>query len=300
MTGRRLPAALALAASLVGCTSGSLTAAPTVTPTATATVTPTPSPTISPTPLPTPTRGGTFPVVRLGDARLPDHTILRPRNAPFPLPIIVWGNGGCRTTNQEHTGYLRALASLGYLVIAYGAPATPFDPTKPEPLIERPQAMLAAIDWAINENSRDGSPLEGRIDTSHIVVMGQSCGASEALVASRDPRVSATLAFDRGGSTDRLHAPVLFWTGGAGDGGTRSARVAYDALTVPAVFVVKSDAGHIGPWHDPGLQAAAIDVTRRWLDLTLYGDTAARGYLIGPGCGLCGRATYTVQSKGWG
>jgi hypothetical protein len=290
--GRSTATALALVALLAGCSSGSRTAAPT----ATATVPALPTA----TPTPTPTRGGSFPVVRLGDPRLPAHTILRPRDAPFRLPIIAWGNGGCRTSNQEHTPFLRALAGLGYLVIAYGDPATPFDPNKVEPLVERPQAMVAAIDWAVAENIRHGSPLEGRVDTSRVVAMGASCGASEALVASRDRRVSATVAYGRGGATDQLHAPVLFWTGGAGDGGTSSARVAYDALTVPTVFVVKSDAGHLGPWHNPVLQAATIDVTRRWLDLVLYDDDKARTYLIGSGCGLCGRATFTVTSKGWG
>jgi dienelactone hydrolase len=240
------------------------------------------------------------PVVRVGDPRLPDHTVLRPRDAtPFRLPVVVWGNGGCRTTNQEHTRFLTDLASRGYLVIAYGAPSTPFDPNRPEALTERPEAMVAAIDWAVAEDQRAGSPLQGRVDTHRVVAMGQSCGASEALVASRDTRVSATLAFDRGGSTEQLHAPVLFWTGGGGDGGTPSARVAYDALAVPAVFVVKSDAGHIGPWHDPRLEAAALTVTTSWLDLTLYDDPTARTRLIGPRCGLCGRPTYSVSSKGW-
>lgn len=299
MTARSLAAALPLAALLVGCTAQ----APAAVPSPTATSSPTPSPTPSPSVRPAPTvRAGQVqvPVLRTGDARLPDHTVLRPREAmSFRLPVVVWGNGGCRTTNQEHTRFLTDLASRGFLVIAYGAPATPFDPNKPEALTERPEAMLAAIDWAVAEDSRVGSPLHGRVDTHRVVAMGQSCGASEALVASRDPRVNATLAFDLGGSTDRLHAPVLFWTGGGSDEGTSSARVAYDALTVPAVFLVKSDAGHIGPWHDPRLEAAAIAVTTGWLSLTLYDDAAARELLIGPRCGLCGRPTYAVSSKGW-
>lgn len=285
-------AALALAALLTGCSSGSAVTAPSRAATASATPSPTPA-----------LHAGQVQVsvLRTGDPRLPNHTVLRPRTAPpFLMPVVVWGNGGCRSTNQEHTRFLTDLASRGYLVIAYGVPEAPFDPARAEPLTERPEAMVAAIDWAVAENDRAGSPLRGRIDTQRVVAMGQSCGASEALVASRDPRVTATLAFDRGGATDRLHAPVLFWTGGSTDDGTPSARVAYDALTVPAVFVVKSDAGHIGPWHDPQLQAAAIAVTRSWLDLTLYGDAAARARLIGPRCGLCGTPTYTVSSKGWG
>ena len=106
MTRRHLTAALALAAALVGCTPEAPIALRTPTPSVTDT------PTTTPTPAPDVRRGQVrLPVVRVGDARLPDHTVLRPRDTtPFLLPVLLWGNGGCRTTNQEHTRFLNDLA----------------------------------------------------------------------------------------------------------------------------------------------------------------------------------------------
>jgi dienelactone hydrolase len=287
-------ALVALLLAATACSSGNETSAPQ------------PSAITAPSASPTgdvarPGRAGVLPVLRGGDPALPGHTILQPGIATaFPLPVVVWGNGGCRTTNQEHTTFLTQLAGLGYLVVALGAPDVPFDADKPEAQVQRPEALLAGIDWALQENDRKASPLYERVDSTRIVVMGQSCGAAEALSASRDARVTTTLAWNNGGDVSGLHAPVLFFSGGPGDETYDATRIAYrDTAGVPAVHVDDPAAGHIGPWHDPALTSRAVDLARRWLDATLFADAAARATLVGEGCAECVRPDVTVRSKGW-
>src|SRR5690242_7185709 len=45
-----------------------------------------------------------YPVIRTDAPGLPGHTVLRPRDLAkltFRMPIVVWGNGGCRNSNME-------------------------------------------------------------------------------------------------------------------------------------------------------------------------------------------------------
>lgn len=69
-----------------------------------------------------------FAVVREGDPSLPDHTIIRPANlraVQFKMPIVVWGNGGCRDSNEEYHYFLTHFAAYGFFIVADGPPRTP-------------------------------------------------------------------------------------------------------------------------------------------------------------------------------
>lgn len=296
MTRRRAAACLAVLA-LTACASPRTASGPTPTATPTASSSPTPSPAAAPG-RPGPDRH--YPVVRTGDPRLPDHTLLHPAGpVPFALPVVVWGNGGCRQTNEEYRVFLTGLAAEGFLVVANGAPDSPFVPGRPEPAIERPQAMTAALDWAVAESTRPGGAFRGRIDTGRMVLMGQSCGASEALTASADPRVRTTVAWNNGGDSSRLHAPALFVTGGPDDDTGGSTRRVFRKARVPAVLVDKSDGGHIGLWNDAALRPAALRLADRWLAFTLYGDPEGRAFFLGADCELCTSPTWTVTARNW-
>ncbi len=275
MRGRSALAALVL----VGACQSS--GAPVTVPTTPATTEPTPS--------------APYAVRVYGDPGLPEHTVYAPTVTGRRLPVIAWGNGGCRTTNGEHRAFLRDLASRGYVIVALGAVGRSFDPQRAEAQTQRPQALLAGIDWALAQ----GSPVTDLVDPARVVMMGQSCGASEALTASSDPRVRATLAFDNGGDVGGLHAPVLFFSGGPDDETVDSTTAAYDAATVPKIHVDEPAAGHIGPWHDPALQRTTVDLAVQWLHLALDDDAAARTFLLGAHCGLCDRPGWSVDSQGW-
>jgi dienelactone hydrolase len=95
-------------------------------------------------------------------------------------------------------------------------PADPNRKTVTVDLIER------GIDWAIAENTRQGSKFFGKLDTSKVAVMGMSCGGIVALGAGTDPRVSAVGIWNSGsamipGEKDtasenlkKLHTPILY------------------------------------------------------------------------------------------
>ena len=54
-----------------------------------------------------------------GDLRT--HTLYRPVALPSePLPLLIWGNGGCSDYGLSHDKFLRDIASHGYIVIALG------------------------------------------------------------------------------------------------------------------------------------------------------------------------------------
>jgi dienelactone hydrolase len=249
-----------------------------------------------------------FAVTRQGDPELPDHTILRPADldAPgFKLPLVLWANGGCRQSNEEFRYFLTRLASYGVFVVANGAPANPYRPEQLGGIVTPdPQLLIDAMDWALASRFRD------HIDTSRIVVMGQSCGGWEAVDASRDERVRTTIVWNNGagplaGNVANLHAPTLFVSGGVGDYTLALTLTGYARATVPAVYADHSGGGHTGLWDDnpdgthTPLQDEPPLLAAHWLRFMLYGRPASRAFFLGDRCGLCTRPRWTVRSKNW-
>src|SRR4029453_6983540 len=118
------------------------------------------------------------------------------------LGVVAWGNGGCSDDGASSRFHLLEIASHGYLVIASGrilsGPGAP--PREPRPAAaqgqtpqgQTPQGQLPAprtlvsdltdaVDWALAENQRTGSPYAGRIDPAQIAYSGWSCGGVQAL-----------------------------------------------------------------------------------------------------------------------
>ena len=259
-----------------------------------------------------------FAIVREGEANLPDHTVLRPADlsAPaFKLPIVVWGNGGCRDSNEEYHYFLTHFAAYGYFIVADGPPGNPYNPSEVSGLIDpQPQKLIAGIDWAVRANSDPKSPFYGRLDTKRIAVMGQSCGGWETMDASADPRVDTSVVWNSGidiyspSDVTKLHAPVLYGYGGVTDFVNWDAIGSYELTNVPTVLADNANAGHTGMWDDPTppaqppgpYQNDPLLVASEWFAFTLYGDRAARGFFLGANCGLCQRPNWSVQSKNWG
>jgi hypothetical protein len=257
-----------------------------------------------------------YPITREGDPGLPDHTIFHPTDLTtvgFQMPIVVWGNGGCRDSNEEYHYFLTHFAAYGFFVVANGPPENPYHPEELAGIANpQPKKLTDAIDWAIAENSRPGSKYYGTLDASRIAVMGQSCGAWEAIDASADPRVDTTVAWNNGGDphagdVKKLHAPIGFFSGGWSDYTLAETKLGYTRVpdSVPALHGDNADAGHTGMWDDPTSpdqktwQDEPLAIAPQWLALTLYGQDSGRQFFFGPNCGLCTRPGWTVESKNW-
>jgi len=151
---------------------------------------------------------GLYKAILAGEPGLPTHAIYRPRDlGPFGgrnlLPIVAFGNGGCRNTSGEFRNFLSDLASQGFLVVAIGpAGNVVVMGSEERPLMTAASQLLDGVTWAIEENARAGGAYYQKIDTSKIAVAGQSCGAMQAIEVSSDPRVTTTIALNQGIDTD--------------------------------------------------------------------------------------------------
>lgn len=265
---------------------------------------------------------GRFPALKEEVASLPDHTIYRPadlsRVPARSLPIIAWGNGGCVADGAFARFHLSELASHGYLVIANGAIMS--GPGKP-PLAPsigigtRPEQLVEAIDWAVRENGRPGSPLRGRLNTNAIAVSGTSCGGLQAMqIAASDKRVKTAVIHNSGifpegrqipGMTisksllAQLHAPIIYILGGPTDVAYANGMDDYSRVSgVPVVVANDRSAGHNGTFiEDNGGRGAQVAV--KWLDWQLKGDKRAADTFVGRNCALCRNPAWTIESKGF-
>ncbi len=249
-----------------------------------------------------------FPVTREATDGLAKHTVLRPTDLDatgFKLPIVLWGNGGCRESNEEFRYFLRRLASYGVFVVANGAPEIPYRPEQLTGILTPDsRKLVAGLDWALKSRFRD------RLDPDRVVMMGQSCGGWEAVDASRDPRVDSTVVWNNGsgltaGDVANLRGPTLFVSGGLLDYSLPFTLAGYTRAAVPAVYADHERGEHTGLWDDrpDGSHTALQDepplLAAQWLALTLYGQPAGASFFLGESCGLCARARWRVQSKHW-
>ena len=165
---------------------------------------------------------GQWPAVAESREDLRSHTIYRPEHMPdSPLPVLVWGNGGCSDNGLSHSFFLREVASHGYYVIALGyarnepvprgqnaqPPAPPpgaaagapqrrgqiggggelpLDPTETDPTVVAQMDM--ALVWAEAMNELTSSELKGHLDMTRIAVAGHSCGGLQSIKYAADPR----------------------------------------------------------------------------------------------------------------
>ena len=190
---------------------------------------------------------GPYPAVREEPASLPTHTVYRPADlskAP-KLPVLLWANGGCRNTSVEFTRFLGELASHGYLVIAIGRSDIPFlvihgsiaavanekDANGNPLIVSDPAVLIKGLEWAISENSRKDSVLYGRVDTSKVATIGQSCGGPQAFRAAKDPRITTVVALNSSFPTQAAPGMV----GGADDGWTAE-KLAIPAACLPVAL----------------------------------------------------------------
>ena len=275
-------------------------------------------------PPPRPVAPGPYAVTVESYPGLPTHTAYHPTalDAFGPanrLPIVSWGNGACARNGSAFATFLTQIASHGYLAISIGpkdaggrgqgAGAPPAAPTIDDAM------LIEAIDWAIRENGDRSSRFFGRIDTTKIAVMGQSCGGLQALAVSHDPRVTTTVVMNSGAlppdskspalaqtagnkqSLARLHGPTAYIIGGPSDVAYPNAEDDFARITTVPVFKANLNVGHGGTYRQPG-GGWFGEVAAAWLDYQLKGSAEAAKWFVGADCRLCTEPVWTVEKKG--
>lgn len=247
-----------------------------------------------------PTAGGgsgPYPAGYETSSTLPNHTIYRPESLPSAelMPIFVWGNGGCSANGTTSLPFLREIASHGFLAIASGSPNGSGSTTS--------ALLTQSMDWAVAENTRQGSKYFGKLDTTKIAVAGWSCGGLEAYEVSNDPRITTTGIFSSGLLNDandyqlkRLTKPIVYIIGGSSDIAYPNAMDDWGKLPagLPA-FMGNLDVGHGGTYTQTnGGEFGRVTVL--YLKWRLKGDTTAGANFVGSNCGLC-NTQWKVQQK---
>lgn len=234
----------------------------------------------------------------------PGHVVYRPADlTPFPgkdtLPLMVWGNGGCAINSTRYGGFLTTIASHGFVVMATAA-----EPGAAPGTRSTADNLRKAINWADAENTRDGSPLQGKIATGKVAVMGQSCGGMLSVHLGGDARVNTIGVFNSGATGNdtkeqiaALHGPVLLINGGTRDPLMGLSKQTFDAINnVPAFYGSRHGAGHTATMYHPGGGEWA-NVASNWALWQLKGDKKAAKMFVGKKCGLCTNKNWDVEQK---
>jgi hypothetical protein len=271
---------------------------------------------------------GPYPAIKEIDPRLPGQVVYRPTNlaalGSTKLGVYAFGNGACSDDGASARLHLLEIASHGYLAIAPGAIYNGPGKTErpPRPVAAEGSTQLAAtraaqlreaIDWALAENARDGSPYFRRIDPSAIAVSGFSCGGLQALANASDPRVATAVIMNSGILNDGptrmggmeatkellkdLHFPTLYVLGGPTDIAYANGMDDFARIDHVPVAVANIDKGHGGTYWEPNGGAVARVVVS-WLDWQLRSDDEAGRMFAGADCGLCTDSVWQFQSKG--
>jgi dienelactone hydrolase len=218
------------------------------------------------------------------------------------LPVVVWGNGGCAINNPKYDGFLTTVASYGFLVITTTSAAGAAGSGSP-PARATAESLTSAIDWAEKENVRAGSPLQGKVDTKQVAVMGQSCGGVLSIALGADPRVKTIGVFNSGVAETaleqlkKLHGPVLLINGHERDFMYARSKATYDAIdNLPAFYGARHGAGHTATAYHPGGGEFA-NVASNWVRWVFKGDRKAGAMFVGAKCGLCTNSTWNAEGK---
>ncbi len=243
---------------------------------------------------------GPWPAVAAENASPTGMTIFRPEDLRAfgpdrKPPILLWGNGACANTTQEHKNFLSEIASHGYVILANGPLDQIHERNESSRRPTSARQLLDALDWMLAQNASAGGVFPGKMDTTTVAALGMSCGGLQAIEISGDPRISTTVICNSGvlpvpsplrgmpaPTKDELstfHAPFLYIIGGPSDIAYQNAMDDFARLGRVPVAMTNFDVGHGGTYQLPH-GGEFTRVALAWLDWQLKGrQEASRSFL---------------------
>lgn len=162
------------------------------------------------------------------------------------------------------------LASHGFVVLIIDTNSTLDQPDS------RGRQLKAATDYLVAQNSRTGSPIRGKVDTSRLAVGGHSMGGGGTLEAIRDnPSYKAGMPLAPWNTTksfSRITVPTLIIGGSADTVAPDGSHSIPFYTSIPSstakIFMELRGGSHFFPQtSDPNVSRFAISWYKRWLDL---------------------------------
>jgi dienelactone hydrolase len=270
---------------------------------------------------------GPLPAIAESIAALPTATLYHPLKMPRrALPLLLWGNGGCRDNGLRYAQFLREVASQGYFIIAAGhpryerpvqAPGTPPPPGSDTDDGKAPVSVLrAGLDWATQATADRSSAYYGRIDTTRVGVMGTSCGGLQSIAMGTDARVDTVVGFNTGvlnnpppdsmpdpdlliskATLSQLKGPIAYINGGPTDIAYENALDDFARIGHVPVFFGENGVGHGGTYQANEYGGSYARVATHWFNWQLKGDARAARWFTGADCELCTRPGWRVRTK---
>ena len=281
---------------------------------------------------------GPFKAEIVEDSSWEGYSIFRPADMAAavsvqgPLPIVLFGNGGCSRSSWGMLEYLTELASHGYVLVTNGkwseaAPARNEEYAQAEESgdtgswfkkVERQNcedalALLDVLDWLEKENARGKSEYFGMLDTDNCAAMGMSCGGLQALILGTcgDDRIKTTVPMNSGAAAlpdgsawmvekevlTRLQHPICYIIGDADDIAYPNASDDFKRISHVPVTIANLKVGHSGTYSEPHGGSFAT-VATMWLDFQLKGRSGYESFFR-----YCQVPEWLpgwrVNSKGW-